>query len=369
MKRSLAISFVLHCLVLGWAVFLLGAPASFEVADVEALPVTLIPVQDVTQVQQGDDSAELTDQPAPVPTKRPDEVADATNVGNNDIDLDTQENAEASDVEQESAAPPKPSESVQNEVAPEESAPPPVPEPAPQPEPEAAAAPEPEPTPEPEPKPAPAPEAVETPEPAPAPTLEPQVAENEPEAQEPPQELVFPDQAPLPERRPQQQVAEQPPKPDTDTQTTASTTSESSDNFNVDEISALLNRADSQGGGAARSQAEASLGTQTSTSAAQLSQSELDALRGQIQRNWSILAGLDGAEGVRIRIHIRLDPSGAIIGQPEVTATGGSESARNILAGGARRAVLKASPFVNLPPEKYEAWREVIVNFDPSQML
>ena len=52
-----------------------------------------------------------------------------------------------------------------------------------------------------------------------------------------------------------------------------------------------------------------------------------------------------------------------------MTATGGSESARRILAGGARRAVLKSSPFVQLPPEKYDAWSEVIVNFDPSQML
>lgn len=377
MKRSLAISFFLHCLVIGWAVWLLGSPTAFDVADIEALPVTLIPVGEVTQTQLGEETAELTDTPAPVPTKRPDVVADAENVGENDIDLDTQKNAEAANVQEEAAAPPKPSETVQNDVTPDEAAPPPIPEraPTPEPAPQPPAEPEPAPpTPAPKPEPAPAPPApaaVETPEPAPAP--EPQVAEQQAEAAEEQEELVFPDQAPLPSRRPpqqqpQQQVAQNRPETPANRPAAASTSSDDND-FNVDEIAALLNRTEAQGGGAARSQAEQSLGTQTSSSSAQLSQSELDALRGQIQRNWSILAGLDGSDGVRIRIHMQLDQNGAIIGSPEVTATGGTENARNILASGARRAVLKASPFTQLPPEKYDSWREVIVNFDPSQML
>nr|WP_272211827.1 hypothetical protein [Marinicella sp. W31]MDC2877715.1 hypothetical protein [Marinicella sp. W31] len=112
-----------------------------------------------------------------------------------------------------------------------------------------------------------------------------------------------------------------------------------------------MNRTEATGGGAQRSETPAALGTQRSSPGAQLSQSELDALRGQIQRNWSILAGLDGAEGVRIRIQMKLDPSGAIVGTPEVTATGGSESARRILAGGARRAVLKSSLSSNFRPK------------------
>ena len=371
MKRSLAISFFLHCLVLGWAILVLGNPGSLEVADVDALPVTLIPVEDITQVQQGDSEAELTDVAAPVPTRRPQDVAEAQNVGDNDVDLETQDDAAPSDTEREQAALPTPSETVSNEQTPEEVAAAPKPEPRdPAPTPEPASVPEPAPAPAPEPAPAPVPEAAVIPEPAP----EPDVAEAPPEPQQPEEpELAFPDQAPLPTRRPpepQRQVAETPPveRPRTDNQTTASTTSEQ-DDFNVDDIAALLNRTEAQGGGARRSEQAAAMGAQRTTGGATLTQSELDALRGQIQRNWSILAGLDGAEGVRIRIQMKLDPSGAIVGQPEVTATGGSESARRILAGGARRAVLKASPFVNLPPEKYDAWNEVVVNFDPSSML
>ncbi|AJY47184.1 hypothetical protein [Martelella endophytica] len=384
MKRSLVISFVLHCLILGSAMLVLGAPAPLEVADVDALPVTLVPVEDVTQIQQGDDKADLAEIAAPVPTKRPTEVADAENVGDNDVDLSTQKDAAPSTREEKQAAIPKPAEAPEPQPAPEPEpvaetpAPAPVEEPPP---PAPTPAPKPAPAPAPEPAPAPTPEAVETPAPAPAPAPEPQTAEAEPEqpAEEETTELAFPDQAPLPTRRPpepQRQVAETKPapqkpaekKPETDNQTTASTTPEK-DDFNVDDIAALLNRTEAEGGGARRSEAPAALGGQRTTAGSTLSQSEIDALRGQIQRNWSILAGLDGADGVRIRIHMKLDPSGAIIGEPEVTATGGSDSARRILAGGARRAVLKASPFTQLPPEKYDAWSEVIVNFDPSQMI
>ena len=151
MKRSLAISFLLHCLVLGWAVFVLGAPSSLEVADVEALPVTLIPVEDITQVQQGDETAELADIAAPVPTRRPQEVAEAQNVGDNDIDLETDTNATPDDIAQEQAALPTPAAEPTPEPAPvEEPAsepPPPTPQPAERPEP----------TPEPAPAPAPVP--------------------------------------------------------------------------------------------------------------------------------------------------------------------------------------------------------------------
>ena len=33
------------------------------------------------------------------------------------------------------------------------------------------------------------------------------------------------------------------------------------------------------------------------------------------------------------------------------------------------RAVRKSAPFTNLPPDKYDAWSEVVVNFDPSELM
>ena len=38
------------------------------------------------------------------------------------------------------------------------------------------------------------------------------------------------------------------------------------------------------------------------------------------------------------------------------------------LESGSRRAVLRCQPY-QLPPEKYEAWREINVNFDPRELL
>ncbi|MBB4292973.1 hypothetical protein GGE16_005053 [Rhizobium leguminosarum] len=58
--------------------------------------------------------------------------------------------------------------------------------------------------------------------------------------------------------------------------------------------------------------------------------------------------------------------AGAIVGSPEVEATGGNEAARKNLSAAALRAVLRASQFTMLPKEKYESWKEVVLHFEPS---
>ena len=94
----------------------------------------------------------------------------------------------------------------------------------------------------------------------------------------------------------------------------------------------------------------------------------MDALRGQIQRCWNIIPGMEGGGEVRVEVTMRLDRTGAIEGQPNVHATGGAERTRNSLAESARRAVLRCAPY-NLPAEKYDTWADVKVNFDPSKMF
>jgi hypothetical protein len=91
-------------------------------------------------------------------------------------------------------------------------------------------------------------------------------------------------------------------------------------------------------------------------------------LRGQIQRYWNIIPGLADGGDVRVTVKMKLDVSGNIIGQPDVSATGGSTATRGTLASSAKRAVLRAQPY-QLPAEKYDSWADVIVNFDPSQMF
>lgn len=395
MKGSLLTSVALHVLLLAFAMTSLSAPEAFDVADVEALPVDLVPISELTQIQQGDKSAPVAEKAAPVPTKNPKHVENAENMGDNDVDLKTPPTPQTRPKEQEVAAAPTPTEkpapiqdskpTESKDIVKEDTAPP-VPNVKPEPKPQP---PEPKPEPKPpEPKPEPKPPEPKPPEPKPEP---------KPEAkpQEPPQsetgEIPVPQNLPKPEARPKppetkvadakptdakptdakatEQASAKDAKPDAKKQEAAKSASSKQSDFNADEVAALLNKTDAKGGGAKRSADKAAFGGKKTTGGSTLSQSEMDALRGQIQKNWSVISGIEGAEGIIIRVTMKLDQNGEIVGQPEVEASGGSESARRTLQGSALRAVRKSAPFKGLPPDKYDAWSEVVVNFDPSELL
>lgn len=358
MKGSLFTSSLLHTLALSAALVSLGSPEKLEFAPMESLPVDIVPIEEFTQIQQGSKDAPMAEKSAPVPTKKPALAEPAENIGDNDVDLKSPPTPSKRPVEQEVAAAPKKVETPAptpdakpnevKEVVKEDTAPPaePVTKPA-------------EPTPA-EAKPA---------EPTPAETA---VAE----------QIPLPEKAPVPPARPQPEIAkpvEKKPEPkatakadakkDTKAQETAKSKPQMDSDFNADEVAALLNKTEAAGGGRLRSTAPEALGGKTNTGGSTLSQSELDALRGVIQNNWLITPGMADASDVRIRVTFRLDQNGALVGDPEATATGGSPSAQQVLMSGAVRAVRKSAPFTNLPPDKYDAWSEVVVNFDPSELM
>lgn len=353
MKAGLITSVTLHAVLLGFGLVSLSAPSAFEVADVEALPVDIIPVESITQIQQGDKKAPMAEKPAPLPTSKPDVVPDAQKVGDNKIDLDT---------------PPTPVEKPRPVKAAE--APAPSPEPAPKPVEQK----KPEPVKLPEPKPEPVPATEVTPEPQPRQEVKPDPAPQTAVAETPAAESVkLPESAPSPEARPQPpqaQTAKAPDRKDAEkpAKQQASKPKSEEKSFNVDEVAALLNKEKAAGGGAKRSQEQASLGGDRTTSGSKLSQSEMDALRGQIQRCWNVPAGAMDAQGLKVSIQFRLDPSGAIEGRPEIISGGGSAGVERAAAESARRAVLQCAPY-NLPADKYDAWADVIVHFDPSEMF
>lgn len=354
MKGPTTVSTLAHVAVLTWGMFSLSGPKPLVVADVEALPIDIVPIEEMTRAVQGEKKADLAEKPAPVPTTRPQSVPEARNVGDTEADTRTRRIPDPK---------PRPTETERAE------APPPAPEPT--------SAPEVKPEPVTEPasrdEPTPTTELAALNEP-PVPVAEEPVSEAVPTEAEPVQEFArLPEAAPVPERRPE------PPKPRTaetrerrqpretpmPQQTAAS---ESKPDSTEDEIAALLNKEQPSAGGARRSTDQASLGTRRSSDAPRLSQSEMDALRGAIERCWSVPAGLADAEQMRVTIRMRLSQDGQIEGSPEVEATGGEPVARRAFAGSARRAVLKCAPY-SLPVEKYETWAEVVVNFDPSQMF
>ena len=255
MKTGLTTSVILHATVLGFGLFSLSAPKAFDVSDVEALPVEIV---SVTQLQQGDKKATLSEKPAPTPTKKPDPVPDATKIGENKVDTDKPATPEPTPKEVKTAAVPKPS-----------------PEPTPKP----VEQPKPEPVKQPEPKPAPVPATEVTPQPQPKQDVKPDpvaetiVAENaEAEA------VKLPVNAPSPEARPQPpkaETAKTPDRKDAEKPTEQASRPKSDEKeFNADEVAALLNKEKASGGGAKRSTEQAALGSEKQSNSSKLSQSE-----------------------------------------------------------------------------------------------
>jgi outer membrane biosynthesis protein TonB len=98
----------------------------------------------------------------------------------------------------------------------------------------------------------------------------------------------------------------------------------------------------------------------------QLTRNDIDALNGQIGRCWNIPVGGLGAESIVVKIHILLNKDGSLAGQPEIRNQGSSPFFQ-AAADAAVRAVLQCQPY-SLPPEKFDQWNELTLNFDPKRM-
>lgn len=116
MKAGLTTSSLAHIAVLGFGIVSLAAPKPLEVPDVEALPVDIIPFEELTKTMQGAKDAELGKTPAPKPTTALPTTQPAVNIGETKTDI----KADAPEVEN---TPP-----VEKVVAPSAESPPAEPE-------------------------------------------------------------------------------------------------------------------------------------------------------------------------------------------------------------------------------------------------
>ncbi|MBE7184734.1 MAG: TonB family protein [Methylobacterium mesophilicum] len=353
MKAGLSTSVIFHAAVLGVGLISLGAPKPLDAGATESLPVSVISSEELAQMVQGDKTAALSEKPAPKPTTKPDVKPDAQNIGDNDNDLSTPPTPEPSprEVKQAAAQP-------ESEPTPE-----PTPVPTPEPAPKVEPAPKPEPTPATETKVEPTPKQDVKPEPTP----EQKTAEATPDA------LKLPDNAPSPAVKPkptppaEAQTAKAPDKKEAEKPAEKKTAqkTESKDKSLEDEVAMLLNKQKASGGGAKRSTEQASLGGKKTTGA-KLSQGEMDALRSQLSGCWSIPAGAEGVEGLRVSVSFSLDASGKLDGRPQVTTSSGDATFDQ----SAVRAVQKCdNAGFTLPMDKADTWSQVVVNFDPSEMF
>lgn len=314
MRAGLIASLAGHSAILLWGLIALPDAESFAVPQVDSLPVDLIPVEEFTRLRIGERTAEIRDvaavQPSETPAEEPPQPAD------------------------------KPGESqVQQPTPPSPS---PTPAPAPEPEPEQVAEPEAEPAPAPEPAPAAEPVPAADPEPAPEPEPQEQAAP----APQPIVTSVAPRSKPTPPRR-----TPEPPR----------------DDFNSNQIAALLNKVEPAQQTGDASDQPASLGSRTGAQNVRMSQSELDALRGQVAQCWNPPVGAVGAEELKVRVRFSLSRNGEVSGAPEILNSNGNPAFR-AAASSAVRAVMRCQPY-SLPVAKYDAWQDVIINFDPREML
>ena len=139
--------------------------------------------------------------------------------------------------------------------------------------------------------------------------------------------------------------------------------------FDADKIAALLDKRDPQRNAATGVEANAtpSLGTATGA-AAQLSQSEIDALRARLMALWNPPVGMQDASQTQVTIRIRFRKDGTLAVGPQVL-TSGSGAQFNAMRDSAVRAVFVGQPYTMLRPEHYEQWKEIDFTFDTRQMF
>lgn len=306
MRAGLIASMIGHTAVICWGLVAFPDAKSFPTPLVDSLPVDLVPVEEFTQLRLGEKTAEVREVAA----------------------LETR----AEPVEET----PTPQESARETQVQQPSPPTPVPTPAPPPPPapirQAIA----------EPEPAPAPVPTPDPEPAPAPAP----AQSEPE----PPPIVT---SVAPRSKPAPPVSRQEPQ---------------RENFDSSQIAALLNKVQPTSS-ATNSAVEqpASLGSRTGVADVRMTQSELDALRSRVSSCWNPPVGAVGAEDLRIRVSFNLTQTGNVTGAP-VVLNSRNDPAFRAAASSAVRAIVRCQPY-SLPIAKYEAWQEMIINFDPKEML
>ena len=139
--------------------------------------------------------------------------------------------------------------------------------------------------------------------------------------------------------------------------------------FEASRIAALLDKRDPQRKAATGDTLSntPSLGTATGR-AVTLSQNELDALRARLRECWNVPVGVAEARDLIVTVRIQFKQDGTLQTDPRLMNSG-SHPAFQVAAESALRAVRNCAPYSFLPLAKYEAWKDVIVDFDPRDMF
>lgn len=337
LRKGAIASAILHVAVL--LIVILGLPAlPQKPVEIEPIAIEVVTISDKTN-------------PPPAPIERPGKhIPDAKTVQ-----------------EQPKPEPPKP------EAKPEPPKPePPKPEP-PKPEPPKPAPKPPAPEPEPKPEP-PKPEAkpVPKPEPKPDPKPEPKIEEPDPSklAEVKPKTKPTPPKE-EPKEQPKEQAKEQPkdqpkqkPKDDFDS---LLKTVEKFDKTSPPTQDAPKTKSSSAPQTAASAP---SGGSPSNNPAMQVSMSEKDAIRAQIESCWNVDAGAKDAANLVVQVHILLNPDGTVQSAEVLPSAQSGNPAWRAAAIKARAAFAHPNCRVlKYPTQKYDAFKDMVLNFKPAEMV
>lgn len=161
--------------------------------------------------------------------------------------------------------------------------------------------------------------------------------------------------------------AKQPPK--ADDKPTPDKTAQDSPKFDASQVAALLDHRTPQRQMAAADAIndQPNLGASTGA-AAQLSQSEIDALRARLSQCWNPPAGVEASTKIYIVLRVLFKPDGSLAHDP-VVVEGTPSPLGPALAESGKRALLKCQPFTMLRPEHFDQWKDLELKFDPQELL
>ena len=98
--------------------------------------------------------------------------------------------------------------------------------------------------------------------------------------------------------------------------------------------------------------------------------SEKDAIRRQFYRCWIVPAGAKDLKSLVVSIRIKLNEDGEVVKTKLLTDSKLSNSFYRAASESAMRAVNHPEcKKLQVPKKKYETWKEIILDFDPSQSL
>ena len=99
----------------------------------------------------------------------------------------------------------------------------------------------------------------------------------------------------------------------------------------------------------------------------QLSATIIEALVQKIRECWTVPPGAREAEIV-VKVHFGLNTDGSVIGVP-VVMNANADPLFDATARSAVAAVLECQAYSFLPREKYDLWKDLIINFNPNMMF